>query len=54
MGTALAIIPVILIMVLAMKYLYPQQKPGKKCRSCPAFKQCGGNRPRCPRRTGSV
>lgn len=54
MGTVILTIVVLSVMVLAVKFLYPQQKPGKQCQSCPAFKQCGGSKPRCPRRSGSV
>ena len=53
MGTMLMTILLVIVLALAMKYLYPQQNPGKKCQRCPAFKQCGGNRPRCPRRSES-
>ena len=51
MGTVVMTILLVVVLALAMKFLNPQQKPGKKCQSCPAFKQCGGGRPRCPRRT---
>lgn len=54
MDTLILVIAVIIVMVLGMKLLDLQPKPGKKCQSCPEFKNCGGGRPRCPRRGGSV
>lgn len=54
MGTVVMVIVLVAILALVMKFLYPQQKPGKNCQNCPAFKQCGGGKPRCPRRSGSM
>lgn len=54
MGTVVIAILIVAALGLAMKYLMPQQKPGKTCRSCPEFKSCGGGRPRCIRRSKSV
>lgn len=54
MGTVILVLILVVVMVLGMKFLYPQQKPGTRCQSCPAFKQCGGGKIRCPRRSGSL
>ena len=54
MDTVILVAMVVAVMILGVKFLYPQQKPGKKCQTCPAFKQCGGGKPRCPRRSESL
>ena len=54
MDILLTLLAVAVILGIAMVVLKPQQKPGKKCQTCPEFKRCGGGRPRCPRRSGSV
>ncbi|MBP3684283.1 MAG: hypothetical protein J6J12_04885 [Oscillospiraceae bacterium] len=54
MDTLWMVVAVVLVLGLGAKFLSPSQKPGKVCQSCPEFKRCGGGKPRCPRRGGSI
>ena len=54
MSTVLLAIGLVIILAVVMTVLEPGQKPGKRCQSCPEFKRCGGGKPRCPRRSGSI
>ena len=46
----------VLLSVTVLSGLFSGEKkpPGGKCKTCPELRSCGGGRPRCIRRSGSL